>query len=387
MGEGIVEATRSTVDWMSPISRRELLVGMAALAGGAASCASPGPGAASDYDEAVAETWRTLDPAAAHGSEASLQREWVRQATLAASSHNTQCWRFQLGPRRIAILPDYSRRCPAVDPDDHHLFVSLGCATENLVLAAAASGFEADVEAESDGTVSVSFAPRAPARSLLFEAIPRRQSARVEYDGRPLSSQELDALETAAAQGHSSQVDVAILSGADRLEPILELIVEGNTAQIADEAFTRELKDWIRFGEAEALRKRDGLFTRTTGNPVVPRWIGSLFFDLAFRASGENDKIARQLRSSAGVAVFTGGGAEPAHWIDVGRSSQRFALQATALDVRTAFLNQPVEVARLRPELAGLLGLGARRPDLVVRFGRGPGMPRSLRRPVDAVLV
>jgi hypothetical protein len=26
------------------------------------------------------------------------------------------------------ILPDLSRRCPAVDPDDHHLFVSLGCA-------------------------------------------------------------------------------------------------------------------------------------------------------------------------------------------------------------------------------------------------------------------
>jgi hypothetical protein len=27
------------------------------------------------------------------------------------------------------------------------------------------------------------------------------------------------------------------------------------------------------------------------------------------------------------------------------------------------------------------------RPDLVVRFGRGPLLPRSLRRPVEAVLV
>ena len=374
------------------VSRRELLVRMAAFAGGATSCASPDPGASGDYDDAVRETWRGLDRGAARGSEASLQLEWVRQATLAASSHNTQCWRFQLGDRRITIIPDFSRRCPAVDPDDHHLFVSLGCAAENLVLAAAASGFEADVAAESDGTISVSFAPRAPAHSILFEAIPRRQSARVEYDGRPLSSEELGALETAAAgaahtEAHTGHVDVAILSGADRLEPILELIVEANTAQIADEAFVRELKDWIRFSEAEALRKRDGLFTRTTGNPAVPRWIGSLFFDVAFRASGENDKIVRQLRSSAGVAVFTGADADPAHWIDVGRSSQRFALQAAALDVRTAFLNQPVEVARLRPELAGLLGLGARRPDLVVRFGRGPAMPRSLRRSVESVLV
>lgn len=55
--------------------------------------------------------------------------------------------------------------------------------------------------------------------------------------------------------------------------------------------------------------------------------------------------------------------------------------------MRTAYLNQPVEVAALRPRFAGAMGLGGGRPDLVIRFGRGPDMPRSLRRPVDAVLV
>ena len=63
-----------------------------------------------------------------------------------------------------------------------------------------------------------------------------------------------------------------------------------------------------------------------------------------------------------------------------------FALQATALGLKHAFINQPVEVARLRPQLAALLGLGDRRPDLIVRFGYGPMLPRSLRRPVEAVL-
>lgn len=72
--------------------------------------------------------------------------------------------------------------------------------------------------------------------------------------------------------------------------------------------------------------------------------------------------------------------------MEVGCCYQRFALQATALGIRNAFLNQPVEVASVRPALANELGLGDRRPDLVVRFGRGPEMPRSLRRPVAAVL-
>ena len=61
----------------------------------------------------------------------------VADATMAASSHNTQPWRFEIGENLIRIVPDFTRRCPMVDPDDHHLYVSLGCAAENMVLAAA----------------------------------------------------------------------------------------------------------------------------------------------------------------------------------------------------------------------------------------------------------
>ena len=64
-----------------------------------------------------------------------------------------------------------------------------------------------------------------------------------------------------------------------------------------------------------------------------------------------------------------------------GRACQRFALQATALG-----LNQPIEVPALRPELAALVGLQGRRPDIVMRFGRGQDMPFSARRPVSAVI-
>jgi len=64
-------------------------------------------------------------------------------ATLPANSHNTQPWIFTAGTDAIIIAPDFTRRCPAVDPDDHHLFVSLGCAAENLVVAASALGLGA----------------------------------------------------------------------------------------------------------------------------------------------------------------------------------------------------------------------------------------------------
>ena len=88
------------------------------------------------YDEAVRQVWR---PLAVDGG----LRELVRAGTLAANSHNTQPWRFSLADNAVAIHPDLTRRCPAVDPDDHHLFASLGCAVENIVQAAPVLSFDA----------------------------------------------------------------------------------------------------------------------------------------------------------------------------------------------------------------------------------------------------
>jgi hypothetical protein len=73
--------------------------------------------------------------------------------------------------------------------------------------------------------------------------------------------------------------------------------------------------------------------------------------------------------------------------VQVGRACQRFALRATALGLKTAHINQPVEVPGLRADLAALVGLPGRRPDIVMRFGRADLMPFSARRPVNAVML
>ncbi|MBL8228349.1 MAG: nitroreductase family protein [Bryobacterales bacterium] len=337
----------------------------------------------SEYDQAVRRIWR-------HGERSSrdtpaLMRELVRYATLAPSSHNTQCWKFRLGDRIVSILPDYQRRCPVVDPDDHHLFVSLGCAAENFVQAAAAMGFRCEV-AFKTGTadrLDITLERATEVRRPLFEAIPRRQSTRGEFDAKSVSNDELKLLETA---GSGNGVQVHLLTNRKAMEQVLGFVVEGNTAQMRDPAFVRELREWLRFDAGQAARQGDGLFAGSSGNPFVPSWLGGLMFDFFFTEGAENDKYARQVRSSAGIAVFVSEREDKNHWIEAGRAFQRFALQATAMDVRTAHLNQPVEVTSLRSQLARTAGISRGRPDLVIRFGRGPEMPRSLRRPVEAVL-
>lgn len=366
------------------VTRRAFMGSASASIGALATVASCSSETTPDgYTNAVSNTWR-------HGNvDASDQpaflRELVRYATLAPSSHNTQCWKFQLENRSISILPDFSRRCPAVDPDDHHLFISIGCAAENLVQAALANGFYGNVlfDDSTGKALRVALEPTKAVTTSLFNAIPERQSTRAEYDGKPISASELALLEKA---GQGKGVRIILLTEREAMEKVLEYVVQGNTAQMNDRAFVEELKAWIRFSADDAVRSGDGLYAASSGNPSVPSWLGTLLFGLFFTPKAENDKYAKHVRSSAGMAVFVSEGENPAQWIEVGRCYERFALQSAVLGIRNAMLNQPVEVSTLRPQFATFLGVGGRRPDLVVRFGRGPKMPPSLRRPIDAVL-
>ncbi len=309
----------------------------------------------------------------------------IRMATLAANGHNTQPWRFRLGAGSVGILPDTSRRTPVVDPDDHHLFVSLGCAAENLVIAGAALGQGAEVSIGEgrEPSIEIALSSAQPGAQDLYRAIPLRQSTRSLYDGQPVSVEDLALLEAAA---RIEGVLVLIFTEPADLESILDFVVAGNTVQMDDPAFMRELVDWLRFSPRRAIETGDGLFSACSGNPVLPDWLGRRLFPAVFTKGAENDKYRAQIRSSAGVAVFVGAQEDPQHWIRVGRSYERFALQATALGIRTAHLNQPVEVPSIRPEFARWLGMPDARPDLVIRFGRAPELPMSLRRPVEAVL-
>lgn len=353
-------------------TRRALIAAMPLLVAGCSGGESP-------YDRAVRDLWRLPDLGGGGVPMIAL----IHAATLAANGHNTQPWRFRIEPRAIEILPDFSRRTPVVDPDDHHLFVSLGCALETLLQAGLGYGWAGEPEILPGGGVRIALSS-APARpDALFQAIPRRASTRTKYDGRPADAATLRRLEAAVGQ------DVALrwVLELDERSRLTDMIVAGNNAQLADPAFMRELTDWIRFDAGEALAQRDGLFTAASGNLTAPRWLGERLLPMVMTKKGEADRLAGWMRSSAGAAIFTGPAETPAGWIAVGRAFTRFALTATAAGLKLAFLNQPVEDSATRRRMAAWLGEPAKRPDLVVRFGYGPELPRSLRRGPQAVLL
>jgi hypothetical protein len=119
----------------------------------------------------------------------------------------------------------------------------------------------------------------------------------------------------------------------------------------------------------------------------MPRVLSRLLLPLVLTPRSQNRKDLRWITGSSGVLILVSEADDVRHWVEAGRCYQRFALQATALGICNAFINPPVEVPVLRSQFSSWLGLGSGRPDLVVRFGYGPAMPRSLRRPVEEVLL
>src|ERR1700678_3905134 len=103
-----------------------------------------------------AGVWRAYDEGVFSVGEGPAYQPWkdwqheksgpltlVRAAILAASPHNTQPWLFKVADSSIEMHIDTRRNVGALDPylrEDH---IGMGCALENLMLAAAANGYAA----------------------------------------------------------------------------------------------------------------------------------------------------------------------------------------------------------------------------------------------------
>lgn len=313
--------------------------------------------------------------------------ELIRYAVLAPSGHNTQPWRFSVQAGGIGVHADLSRRLPVVDPDDHALYISLGCALENLLIAAAHHGFTATIEDRPD-SVYVALRPDGSEEGteLLFRALGERQSNRRVYDTKPIPEEHIEAL--VAANGLEG-VETRVVRVRDTaIEPIIELVREGSIAQFRDAAFVRELVSWIRFSRAAVAKHGDGLSAQSFGLPPIPGWLGRLIMTRIVTPAGEAARQERAVRSSALVMAFVAGANDRRHWIDTGRAFERVALTATSLGIAHAHVNMPCEVEAVRLRLAEHFGLRpGEQPLLLIRFGYATPMPRSARRPLQDVIV
>lgn len=319
--------------------------------------------------------------------------ELVRQASLAASGHNMQPWIFEIEDDKISILPDYARRLPVVDSQDRELWISLGCASENLVIAARAMGYAAEATNTEQGVTVQWMEGGVHEDDVLAAAIPLRQCNRAGYTMAFVSDADMEKLRPLTVHGNAAAL---FIQDGEDMKTLQSLVMEGDIQQYADAAFVNELVESLRFNKREALETRDGLFSACSGNPKVPRFIGKLFVKPGM-GDQQAEKDCQLMDTASGLFLINTLGDTKGDWISAGRLYQRMALQMTNLGITHSFLNQPIELPALREEVQTFVEGGVkdnpwhedrfRVPQLLLRYGyAAEPMPYSLRRPLDEVI-
>ena len=157
-----------------------------------------------------------------------------------------------------------------------------GPPVQNLSLAATAAGRGGETlfEPGGEGGVRYDFGTGTGDDAALFDAIPLRQSTRSDYDGSAVSPADLRLLEAAAA---TPGVDLALITERRQINQLRDLVIAGNTAQLADPAFVAELKHWLRFSPNAAMASGDGLYSPASGNPAASGWLSDAGFAANWR--------------------------------------------------------------------------------------------------------
>ncbi len=282
----------------------------------------------------------------------------VRAAILAANPHNSQPWRFRASESRLDVFADPARNIGAMDPYRREMYIGIGCAIENLLLAAAANGYVHQLTLVPDRSdpayaARIDVSPGKPSASELYQAIANRHTNRGAYDkARPVSLETLNGLRALG----SDVPDVAVfwfMTDADRRR-IGDLTVRATQAIIADKEQSSDSAKWFRPTQQDIQRYRDGITIDASGLPPLIRAIGKILPS----SQEQNDGAWLQNTRDVHVATAVAFGIIAARDVDsraqqlqAGRLWQRMHLSGTTQGLGMQPLNQVPERATREKQL------------------------------------
>lgn len=389
-----------------PLTRRRLfriiggasaLVTVVAVGGGAVRAVDQGVFATGDGPAYAA--WGDWD-----GTPGEGHLNLLRAAVLASNAHHAQPWLFAVDANGIDLFADPTRSTGANDPLDRELVVSLGCALENIVLAAGPNGLAAMVTTYPDQSqptyaARVELSPIEPAGSALYDAIPDRHTNRAAYKDDPVIENTLAAI---AALNLDADIDVVWLTSPEQMRSFTDLTILATETFIADTEQSVDSYKWWRGDWDELQREKDGITLDAAGIPTLTRAFVKLMPDLSRAKSDEawlKATVDPHLSTAAAFGVLVARDhRSDAQRLQVGRLWQRMHLWATVEGLAMQPLNQTVERRdrELSLEIAPDIGdaLAALMPEpawqAVMPFRVGyPEEPalKSPRRPAEDVVV
>ena len=342
----------------------------------------------------------------------------VRAAILAASPHNTQPWLFKVTNSSIELHIDTQRNVGALDPYLREEHIGIGCALENLMLAAPANGYAATATLQTGKleAIRADLKPRLLARvdlapgkrdeselgeSELYNAIPRRHTNRGPFDPhKPILPDLIQALSN--LPGDQTDVKLFLFTAEADRKKIAEISSAANTEIYADADVRRGSERWVRTKWSSVQEHRDGLTIDAFGLPPVADAVAKMMTPKMLRwaasHSGKNGYLDLMLSAPLIGFIAVRDRYAQEQCLQAGRIWQRAHLSATSRGLAARPCNEAVEMvdheralgraASRAALLNNITGDAMWQPTFVFYMGYPTLSARaSPRRPVEAVLV
>lgn len=321
-----------------------------------------------------------------------LWEEVLDIARLTPSPHNTQPWKVQIeDDRRATIFLDHRRALPKEDTTGCFILCAMGSFVEAIRLAAANRGRRAEVrwldgdrEGDMERIATIELTPeKGEEGEYEDELFRRRQTSRLAPEPRPLTPDELGALERTASAGTQR---LRYISDREQIDRLMELNLQAVVEDLNSRGYHNEIVSWFRYRESTARRLADGLSARCM---VIPAIEFAMFAHLPWlaRAPVLGGVVRRRYRRRVG----------PAHQLVA--LAGPFWDRSPALDAGACLLRLWLEMTRfglyIHPFGNLVTNLAARRSMealtgdediwIVFRIGRTTAPPRSHRLPLGAI--
>lgn len=307
----------------------------------------------------------------------------LQYAIRAPSTHNSQPWLFKIQENSCQIYFDPALRLSQADPLGRDLYISLGCALENLVLAAKYFRVYKDVAYLASGSnnlaAEVFFKSPAEHEELnlsyekLAEAIKKRVNARGVFQQKPVPEDFLKNILLTAQEYLSSDLRLDVIKDEPTIKKVSSLTAEGLKIAYRSSDFRKEMSGWMRNSLTKTL---DGIPGYALKIPfllsfIIPTTVR--FFNLGGLLAKLNYK---SLSSAPLITVISARENNLVVWLKTGRLAERLLLEFTAAGLKTSIFVAAIEMGDLHKNLQEILST-----DFIPQFLFAAGFMKGNQRP------
>lgn len=296
-------------------------------------------------------------------------------AILAPSSHNSQPWKFRIGENEISVFADKDRWLRVADADQRELFLSVGCALENLLIAAEHFGYVHQEEYFPEGEDSLVAVVKLRSQEetekhrdlALFEQIPQRHTNHRLYEDQKIPDQNMAEFHACIFEEgfwlfSTNEGPYPLYTEEELRRRIDELITRADAIQLTDGSYTKELATWIGRG--------------AFGTPWLMAKIAQLAVTYLNISKGQTKKDSEMILSAPALVALATAADDRKSQVISGQIFERIALTATKLGIAIHPMSQILEVPEINAELRELLEVPEVKADVAKLSAEDPVYPQ-----------